>query len=207
MVETLLTRGIENGGWLFPFLAFVFALGALAILRRRRSWLRAGAAALCGCAVIAFGCAAVFAAEVRRAMVDRIHRGEDFSFQLLDGTVRNVRDYRGKIVLVNFWATWCGACQAEMPDLERIARERAGDAVVVITVSDEPLDELRKAVPMVTARLTGTFSDLAPDGTAAKMAYAGRPSTLVIDRRGNVRKVLVGLHDHAEFEAAIRSAL
>jgi len=143
---------------------------------------------------------------VRRAMVDRIHRGEDFSFQLLDGTVRNVRDYRGKVVLVNFWATWCGACQTEMPDLERIARERAGDAVV-ITVSDEPLDELRKAVPAVTARLTGTFSDLAPGGTAGKMAYAGRPSTLVIDRQGNVRKVLVGLHDRAEFEAAIRSAL
>jgi thiol-disulfide isomerase/thioredoxin len=206
MVETLVTRGIENGGWLFPLLAFALAAIAAGILRRRRSFVRIGAAALCACGVIAFACAGVFAAGVRHAMIDRVHRGEDFSFQLLDGKVHNLRDYRGKVVLLNFWATWCGACQTEMPDLERVARERAPDAVV-ITVSDESLDELRKAVPADAARLTGSFSDVAPDSTAGKMAYAGRPSTLVLDRQGNIRKVLVGLHDHAEFEAAVRSAL
>src|SRR5256885_4085411 len=167
MLETVVTRGIENGGWLFPVLAFAFAAIAATILRRRRSWGRVVAAAVCACAVIAFGCAGVFAAGVRRAMRERVHRGEDFSFQLLDGTARNVRDYRGKVVLLNFWATWCGACQTEMPDLERIARERAQDAVV-IAVSDEPIEDLRKAVPADVYRLNGAFSDVAPEGTRSE---------------------------------------
>ena len=203
MLETIITRGIETGGWLFPFLAGSFAILAAVALRRRRSPIRYLAAAVGAAFVLAFACAGVFAADVRNAIV---HRSEDFSFRLLDGTEHHLRDYRGKVVLLNFWATWCGACQTEMPDLERLARERAQDAVV-IAVSDEPIEDLRKAVPADVYRLNGAFSDVAPEGTAAKMAYAGRPSTLVIDKQGRIRKVLVGLHDHAEFEAALRSAL
>ena len=130
----------------------------------------------------------------------------DFALERPAGGQIRLAEYRGQVVLLNFWATWCGACQTEMPDLERLARERAQDAVV-IAVSDEPIEDLRKAVPADVYRLNGAFSDVAPEGTAAKMAYAGRPSTLVIDKQGRIRKVLVGLHDHAEFEAALPSAL
>src|SRR5207237_9889708 len=140
-----------------------FAILAAVALRRRRSPIRYLAAAVGAAFVLAFACAGVFAADVRNAIV---HRSEDFSFRLLDGTEHHLRDYRGKVVLLNFWATWCGACETGMPDLARPARERAQDAVVV-AVSDDLIEDLRKGVPADVHQPARAVSALAAEGTGA----------------------------------------
>jgi peroxiredoxin len=69
-----------------------------------------------------------------------IHKGNvavDFSLKALDGTEVSLSDYRGNVVLVNFWATWCPPCRAEIPDIEAAYQERQQDGLVVLGVSVE----------------------------------------------------------------------
>jgi|GEM_PF-884786 len=61
----------------------------------------------------------------------------DFVAQDLDGRIHRLSDYRGSVVLVNIWATWCPPCRAEMPELDRLARERADDGFFVYGISTE----------------------------------------------------------------------
>lgn len=75
------------------------------------------------------------------------HRAPNFTLQDLDGNSVSLSDYRGQMVLLNFWATWCGFCVYEMPDLQRVYaqyRER-GFVVLGIDVS-EPADRVRRFV-------------------------------------------------------------
>ena len=61
----------------------------------------------------------------------------EFVAQDLDGRVHRLSDHRGSVVLVNIWATWCPPCRAEMPELDRLARERAKDGLLVYGISTE----------------------------------------------------------------------
>jgi thiol-disulfide isomerase/thioredoxin len=80
----------------------------------------------------------------------------DFEYTLSDGTTRRLSELRGKRVLLNFWATWCEPCRAEMPDLQRAA-DTYGDAVIVLGVNKlEPVavippfaDELQVRFPLI----------------------------------------------------------
>ena len=65
-------------------------------------------------------------------------KAPDFAFELLpDGTSQVLSHYRGKVVVLNIWATWCGICIDEMPTLDRLQRQYGKDGLVVIAVSDE----------------------------------------------------------------------
>jgi thiol-disulfide isomerase/thioredoxin len=197
---------LEHGTVLFPVLALLlFALATLLLTRRGRFRLgRRMGAALCVALVLPCAFAFHFTRTVRGALV---HRVSDFSFRLVaDDSAHRLSEYAGRVVVLNFWATWCQPCLKELPELERLAETRRGD-VVVLTVSDETLEELRAAVPRQTARLNGYFVDAAPEDTIGKMAYQGRPTTLVIGRDGRVRETLVGAHSLGDFEAAVRRAL
>jgi peroxiredoxin len=68
----------------------------------------------------------------------------DFQYTMPDGTTRKLSDLRGKKVLINFWATWCGPCRSEMPDLQK-ALDEAGDTVVVLGVNKA--QELKEIAP------------------------------------------------------------
>lgn len=123
-----------------------------------------------------------------------------------DGAVHRISDYRGKVVVLNFWATWCPPCRKEMPDLNRLAAAHPAGDVVVLTISDETWE----AIGQYTARspmstVVGRFTSDVPEGAIAAMAYRGRPTTLVIDREGHVRKQLVGARDFAFFEETVRT--
>ncbi len=204
MTEWLITRAIQNGTLLFPTLAAAFAVAAVALVRRRRGLLRwAGG----------LGCAALIAASAAGFVVSRkltgtvARRAQQFSFRLVaDGSQRTLADYRGRVVLLNFWATWCPHCVKEMPDLESIAKRYAGEGVSVVTVSDEEPAKLRPAAG--SARVSAFISgDIEPVGALEQLACQARPTTVVIDRDGHIRDVLVGEHSYASFESALRRVL
>ncbi|MBQ7387349.1 MAG: TlpA family protein disulfide reductase [Clostridia bacterium] len=114
----------------------------------------------------------------------------DFNLLLEDGTV-NIKDYRGKVVIVNFWGTWCNPCMSELPDFSKIASDMADDVVVIAVHStNEGFNE-----PM--AYVTDNFADskiiFARDVKAGSSLdkYYGLlggdgyyPYTLVIDTEG-----------------------
>jgi cytochrome c biogenesis protein CcmG/thiol:disulfide interchange protein DsbE len=121
----------------------------------------------------------------------------------LGGGEVDLASQRGKVVVLNFWATWCPPCVAEMPSLERLHRALGPEGVSVVTVStDEDEAELRR---FVTARALTLPVLKDPGGRLAAREYrtTGYPETFVLDRRGRVLLHVVG---PAEWDSAERLA-
>lgn len=115
----------------------------------------------------------------------------DFTLKSLDGKNLRLDEYRGQVVLINFWASWCGPCRQEMPVLDRLHQryESAGFAVLGINVEGEeaPARELLKKVPV-------TFPVLIDEGQRVSKLYnlQAMPSTVVVDRDGKIRYIHLG---------------
>lgn len=109
----------------------------------------------------------------------------------LQGKPVSLADYRGQVVLVNHWATWCPPCKAEMPDLEAYYQDhRQQNFVVVAIEAGEPADEVAEFV-----RAYQLTFPIWLDPTLKAMAafrYPGLPTSYVIDRQGNVVLVWTG---------------
>jgi thiol-disulfide isomerase/thioredoxin len=112
----------------------------------------------------------------------------------VDGRVHRLADYRGKVVLVNFWASWCGPCREEMPSLERLRRSLRGDPFVVLTVNEGESAQTVREFAKET-RL-GTVLLLDRDGGAAR-AWGARalPSSFVVGPDGRIHYSRVGALD------------
>jgi len=121
-------------------------------------------------------------------------------------TVR-LSDYKGRVVLLNFWATWCPPCRAEMPDLVKLQREYAkqGLQVVGVTYPPETLSRVRRF-----ARRLGINYPVALGTKATKNLFADTdtlPVTVVIDRDGNIRDTIEGIMLPDEFEQKVKPLL
>jgi peroxiredoxin len=100
--------------------------------------------------------------------------------------------YRGRVVLVNFWATWCPPCVEEMPSLERLHRTLAAEGLVVLGVS---IDEDGGALQSFVRRAGVTFKVLRDPGgrkAAAEWRTTGWPETFVLDGRGRIVRKMIG---------------
>ena len=109
----------------------------------------------------------------------------------LEGRTHDLADYRGKVVLVNFWATWCEPCRAEMPSMERLSARLAAQPFAVLGVNmAEPLSRIEKFTAMVPVGFT-LLRDR--DGATAK-AWRARvlPASFLVDRDGRVRYFAYG---------------
>lgn len=112
----------------------------------------------------------------------------------LDGRPLDLAAWRGKVVLINFWASWCEPCRAEMPSLGQLARRREVDGLAVVAVNFKEsaltvrrfLERTPLAFPIMLDR----------DGTAARdWQVRIFPSTMLIDRNGRARGVVLGEMD------------
>jgi thiol-disulfide isomerase/thioredoxin len=125
----------------------------------------------------------------------------DFTLKDLSGEQVNLKSLRGKVVLLNFWASWCGPCRIEMPVLERLQKEFKAAGLVVLGINDEEpsiaLDYLKKN------RLT--FRSLVDTDQSVGVLYQVRaiPTVIIVDREGKIAFQGVGL----SHEAALRDAL
>ena len=119
----------------------------------------------------------------------------NFILPSLTGEPINSADFRGQTLVLNFWASWCPPCRAEMPELQALAAERqaAGDLVVVgvnflaedtVEAAASFVDEFQLTFPIVTGM---------PDGSVAeRYGVRGLPATFFIDREGILRKINLG---------------
>jgi len=132
-----------------------------------------------------------------------------FRLPSLAGGEVDLASQRGKVVVLNFWATWCPPCVAEMPSLERLYRALSPEGLSVITVStDEDEAELRRFVSALALTLP-VLRD--PGGRVAAGEYrtTGYPETFVLDREGRILRHVVGPAewDSAETLAEMRRLL
>jgi cytochrome c biogenesis protein CcmG, thiol:disulfide interchange protein DsbE len=114
----------------------------------------------------------------------------DFTVQDTDQKL-SLSQFRGQVVVLNFWATWCPPCVAEMPSLERLHRTLGPEGLVVLGVSE---DEDEKAATDFVQRLGLTFPIPRDTGahTAAAYRTTGYPESFVIDRDGTLLRTFVG---------------
>ncbi len=124
----------------------------------------------------------------------------------LDGKPVRLEDYRGKVVFINFWATWCPPCKQEMPDIQRI-HEKYGDKVKVLAVNATAQDN-EEAVRRFVEQFKLTFDvplDKTDDVTSA---YQVRffPTSFFIDKDGVIREKREGAMNYALMEAGVSKA-
>ncbi len=124
------------------------------------------------------------------------HPAPDFTLTNLEGESLDTSDLRGKNILINFWATWCGPCRQEMPMLEATAAQYAGDLVVLaVNIGEEPW-----RVKQFMHDLGLHFTVLMDEGNRVQDLYRVRayPTTYLIDTEGVVRAQHVGLLSEAQ---------
>jgi peroxiredoxin len=129
-----------------------------------------------------------------------------FDLPSLGGRVDSLARYRGNVVVMNLWATWCAPCNDEMPDLQRFWLSERGKGVVVLGVDQ---GESVPAVKAFVQRYHVTFPILLDDAQQYGRAYAavGLPTTVVVDRSGHVTAGIDGILTLAQMRAAVAPAL
>ncbi len=132
----------------------------------------------------------------------------DFTLRSVGGPNLRLAEQRGQVVLVNFWATWCGPCRQEMPHLNRLydRYRSAGFVLLGVNIDDDP-----RAAADLAAKLGVQFPVLLDTDKRVSRAYdmSAMPATLLIDRDGRVRHIHRGYRDGVErtYEEQVRSLL
>lgn len=121
------------------------------------------------------------------------------SFVDQDSNELDISAFKGKVVVLNFWATWCAPCRKEMPQLDALQREMGGDDFAVVTVATG-----RNPVPMIKAFFAKAGVKNLPilrdpkQAYARRMAVLGLPMTMILDREG---REIARLQGEAEWDA------
>ena len=169
---------------------------------RRPARTRAGSLRAIACAVFA-----VVAGTASSAIAPAT-AAPDFTLRAMDGPNMRLQEQRGRVVMINFWATWCAPCRQEMPHLNRLYEKYRGAGFVLLGVNVD--DDTGKAAE-VAAKLGVTFPVLLDTEKSVSKLYdvSTMPSTMLIDRDGKVRYVhrgyLAGYEDN--YEKQIRELL
>jgi len=131
----------------------------------------------------------------------------DFELQNLEGKPVRLSDFRGKAVLLNFWATWCAPCKIEMPWFVDLQKQYAAQGLQVIGIA---MDDSGTETVAKFAKQMGVNYPVLLGKEAVGDAYGGvefLPTTFIIDRQGKVVERIFGLAGRSEFEDNIKKAL
>jgi cytochrome c biogenesis protein CcmG/thiol:disulfide interchange protein DsbE len=151
----------------------------------------------------------VFAALLTFSPASALQEEKAPQLRLKDLNGRTVRlsDYRGKVVLINFWATWCPPCRAEMPDLVRLQREYGKDGLQIIGITYPP--ETKARVRRFATSLKVNYP-IALGTRELKARFSSEdtlPLTVVINRDGKVSEIISGILLREEFDEKIKPLL
>jgi thiol-disulfide isomerase/thioredoxin len=145
--------------------------------------------------------------DLRVVPPDRAPQASPLTLRGADGTTFDLASLRGRVVLVNLWAGWCGPCRREIPRLARIQRRFAERGLVVVGVNVEDIGPGEVAL---AARRLGISYRTAQPAAALAGTFAGEgvlPQTWLIDREGRVRGAHAGLASEASLAAACAELL
>ena len=138
---------------------------------------------------------------VRNARPTLDQEAPGFTLVDLQGTRRSLSEYRGKVILLNFWATWCGPCRVEMPSMETVYREFKEQGFEILAISSDPQGIV---VTRPFSQANGlTFPILHDAEYDVSGAYGVRtlPMSFLIDRQGRLRHQVFGARDWNSDEA------
>lgn len=135
---------------------------------------------------------------------DAQRQNADFTLSDLQGKQWRLRDLRGKVVLVNFWATWCPPCRKEMPDLQSLYEKYKDQGFVVLSISDE---EAAKVQPFIAERKI-TYPILLDPGRKVNDTFMveGIPKSFVYNREGKLVAQSIDMRTRDQFQEMLEQA-
>jgi len=153
---------------------------------------------------VSFDDPAYAAAMTKLEEADRAILKPDFTLADLQGRTWSLKDLRGKVVLVNFWATWCPPCRREMPDMQAFYERYGGQGLVILAISDETME---KVAPFIAAQKY-TFPVLLDPGRAVNKAFhiEGIPKTFVYGRDGKLAAQAIDRRTAGQMQEMLKQA-
>lgn len=144
--------------------------------------------------VIVFGVVWMQSAKYEPLIVGKV--APDFELPGLDEKPVRLSDFRGKVVFLNFWATWCKPCREEMPSMEILYKNFERDGLVVLAVSIDRVTT-KKDIPPFVKGMSLTFPVLVDSWGQTDKRYKlmGVPETYIIDQQGVLREKVIGPKD------------
>ena len=135
---------------------------------------------------------------------DAARQKADFTLTDLSGKTWHLQDLRGKVVLLNFWATWCPPCRKEMPDLQALYDKYKESGLVVLAISDE---EAAKVQPFIAERKI-SYPVMLDPGRKVNDLYRveGIPKTFVYDRDGKMVAQSIDMRTKGQFQQMLSQA-
>ena len=136
--------------------------------------------------------------------IDQARQKADFTLADLQSKAWHLSDLKGKVVLLNFWATWCPPCRKEMPDLQALYDKYKDQGLVVLAIDDE---EAAKVTPFLAERKI-SYPVLLDPGRKVNELYRieGIPKTFVYDRNGNLVAQSIDMRTRGQFQQMLAQA-
>jgi peroxiredoxin len=131
-------------------------------------------------------------------------KATSFSLRDINNKTVSLADYEGQVVLVSFWATWCGPCKVEMPHLNKLYNEKKDEGFVVLSISSDDARSASKVKPYIR-KMGYTFPVLLDKDSAVTGTYnplKTLPYTVILDRKHNIANVHSGYNPGDEVALA-----
>ena len=131
----------------------------------------------------------------------------DFTLKDMHGADVRLSSFKGKVILINFWATWCGPCKAEIPDLVELQDQYRGDLVILGLSTTDTADQIR---PYADEYKMNYPVLITKDREEVQDAYGpmwGIPMSIIVDRDGRIAKRHAGIGTKEQFEREIKALL
>jgi thiol-disulfide isomerase/thioredoxin len=132
-----------------------------------------------------------------------------FTLDSIDGKKVSLSEFKGRPLVVNFWATWCGPCKVEMPWFEEFSKKYAADGFEVLGVADDAEEAGKDAIEKSAHKLGVTYPILLGNDAVGK-AYGDPevlPMSFYVDKTGKITEVTAGLGSKDQLEAKVKETI